>query len=47
MLEAANVASVPGGAFGAPGYVRFSYALAEERIAAGLASIAKAVEALR
>ena len=46
MLEAAHVASVPGGAFGAPGYVRFSYALSEERIAQGLASLAKAVAAL-
>ncbi len=47
MLEAARVASVPGGAFGAPGYVRFSYALAEERIAAGLAAIHEAVRELR
>jgi aspartate aminotransferase len=46
MLEAAHVASVPGGAFGAPGYVRFSYALSEERIAQGLTSLAKAVAAL-
>ncbi len=45
-LEAAHCATVPGGAFGAPGYVRFSYALAEERIAAGLASIARAVASL-
>lgn len=45
-LDAAHCATVPGGAFGAPGYVRFSYALAEERIAAGLASIASAVATL-
>lgn len=47
MLDAASVAAVPGGAFGAPGYIRFSYALAEERIAAGLASLARAAAALR
>ena len=47
MLDAASVAAVPGGAFGAPGYIRFSYALSEERIAAGLASIARAAGALR
>jgi aspartate aminotransferase len=45
-LEAAHCATVPGGAFGAPGYVRFSYALSEERIVAGLASIAQAVATL-
>ena len=45
-LDAAHCATVPGGAFGAPGYVRFSYALSEERIVAGLASIAQAVATL-
>jgi aspartate aminotransferase len=44
-LEQAHVATVPGGPFGAPGYVRFSYATSEERIALGLASIRKAIEA--
>jgi aspartate aminotransferase len=44
-LEKAHVASVPGGAFGAPGYVRFSYATSEERIRAGIGSIAKALAA--
>lgn len=44
MLDLAHVAAVPGGAFGAPGYVRFSYAASEERIAAGIAAIRKAVE---
>ena len=43
LLEAAHVASVPGGPFGAPGYVRFSYATNEDRIRAGLASIADAI----
>ena len=39
MLEKAHVAAVPGSGFGAPGYVRFSYAASEERIAAGCAAI--------
>ncbi len=44
LLEKAHVASVPGGAFGAPGHVRFSYATSEERIAAGIAAIGRAIE---
>jgi aspartate aminotransferase len=47
LLDEAHVAAVPGGAFGAPGYVRFSYATSEERIAGGIAAIKKAVEAAR
>jgi aspartate aminotransferase len=43
LLDRAHVAAVPGGAFGAPGYVRFSYAVSEDRIRSGLASIAAAV----
>lgn len=43
LLDEAHVAAVPGGAFGAPGYVRFSYATNEERIAAGVAAIKGAV----
>ncbi len=46
-LAAAHVATVPGGPFGAPGYLRFSYATNEERIEAGLASIRKAIDAHR
>jgi aspartate aminotransferase len=46
-LDEARVAAVPGGAFGAPGYVRFSYATSEERIRAGIAAITRAVEAAR
>jgi aspartate aminotransferase len=45
LLDQAHVAAVPGGPFGAPGYVRFSYAASEERIAAGIASMRRAVEA--
>lgn len=43
LLEAARVATVPGSGFGAKGYVRFSYAQSEARIAAGIAAIEAAV----
>ena len=36
LLEEAHVAAVPGEAFGAPGYLRFSYALADEDLAEGM-----------
>jgi aspartate aminotransferase len=39
LLEEAHVATVAGGAFSAPGYIRFSYATNEARIRDGLASI--------
>ncbi len=45
LLDEAHVAAVPGGAFGAPGYVRFSYATSEDRIKNGIASIKRAMEA--
>jgi aspartate aminotransferase len=44
LLDRAHVAAVPGAGFGAPGYVRFSYAASEERIAAGIAAIRRTVE---
>ena len=44
LLEKAHVAAVPGGAFGAPGYVRFSYATSEERIQNGIAAIKRAID---
>lgn len=47
LLDEAHVAAVPGGAFGAPGYVRFSYATSEERIQNGIASIKRAIEAAK
>ncbi len=47
LLEHAHVAAVPGGAFGAPGYVRFSYATSEERIEAGLESMRRAIAGAR
>ncbi|MEE9219258.1 MAG: pyridoxal phosphate-dependent aminotransferase [Acidobacteriota bacterium] len=36
LLDEARVATVPGEAFGAPGYLRLSYALAEESLGRGL-----------
>jgi aspartate aminotransferase len=47
MLEDARCAVVPGSAFGAPGYVRFSYATSQALIAEGLARIATAAADLR
>jgi aspartate aminotransferase len=40
VLEEAKVALVPGEGFGAPGYVRFSYALGDDDIAEGIGRIA-------
>ncbi|MGC1908668.1 MAG: pyridoxal phosphate-dependent aminotransferase [Candidatus Dormiibacterota bacterium] len=39
LLDEAKVAVVPGEAFGAPGYVRFSYALADDLLEEGMARI--------
>ncbi len=47
LLDEAHVAAVPGGAFGAPGYVRFSYATSEERIRAGIEAMRRAVDRAR
>jgi aspartate aminotransferase len=43
ILEEAEVAVVPGEAFGTPGYVRMSYALGDGDLAEGVARIAKLV----
>jgi aspartate aminotransferase len=43
VLEEANVAFVPGEAFGAPGYGRFSYALSDEDLERGINRIAELV----
>jgi aspartate aminotransferase len=43
ILEQAEVAVVPGEAFGTPGYVRMSYALGDDDLAEGVARIAKLV----
>lgn len=40
MLDEANVALVPGEGFGAPGYARISYALADDDLAEGIARLA-------
>jgi len=44
VLDQAKVAFVPGEAFGAPGYARFSFALGDEDIAEGLGRIATLLE---
>ena len=41
VLEEARVAFVPGEAFGAPGYARFSYALSDDDLVEGLSRVAK------
>jgi aspartate aminotransferase len=43
LLDEAKVALVPGEGFGAPGYARLSYALADEDLKRGLERIAKAL----
>ncbi|MDR3606088.1 MAG: pyridoxal phosphate-dependent aminotransferase [Oligoflexia bacterium] len=43
LLNDAHVALVPGEAFGAPGFARFSYAVAEEKLREGIARIARAL----
>ena len=45
LLEEAHVAAVPGEAFGAPGYLRFSYALADDQLAEGMRRMKAYVEA--
>ena len=47
LLEAAHVASVAGTPFGAPGYIRFSYACSEEEIEQGIAAIRSCVSAAK
>ncbi|MFM7509989.1 MAG: aminotransferase class I/II-fold pyridoxal phosphate-dependent enzyme, partial [Actinomycetota bacterium] len=44
VLERADVAFVPGEAFGAPGYGRFSYALGDADLEEGLARLQRLVE---
>jgi aspartate aminotransferase len=45
LLETAAVAIVPGEAFGAPGYARLSYALAEDELVEGLTRLAEVLGA--
>lgn len=46
LLDEHKVAAVPGSAFGAPGYVRLSFAISLEQIDKGLHRIAQAVKSL-
>ena len=41
LLEQAEVAAVPGEAFGSPGYLRFSYALGDEDLVEGISRLQK------
>lgn len=41
LLDEAHVAAVPGEAFGAPGYLRFSYAVADDQIEEGMRRFAE------
>ena len=41
ILDAAEVAVVPGEAFGAPGYLRLSYALGDDDLAEGVGRLQK------
>jgi aspartate/methionine/tyrosine aminotransferase len=43
VLEQAKVAFVPGEAFGAPGYARFSYAMSDDDMVTGVSRIAELV----
>lgn len=47
LLNTAHVALVPGSAFGAPNFIRFSYAASEAEITDALQRIAEAVEKLK
>ena len=46
LLDVHKVAAVPGSAFGAPGYVRLSFAIAAEQIEKGVARIAEMAQSL-
>ena len=47
LLDGARVAGVPGDPFGAPGFVRFSFACAMDVVREGLTRIGDALAALR
>ncbi len=46
LLEAHHVAMVPGEAFGAPGFLRLSYAVADEQLREGLKRLGEALKAI-
>jgi aspartate/methionine/tyrosine aminotransferase len=41
LLDKAEVAAVPGEAFGSPGYLRFSYALGDDDLVEGISRVQK------
>ncbi|MCX7991653.1 MAG: aminotransferase class I/II-fold pyridoxal phosphate-dependent enzyme, partial [Proteobacteria bacterium] len=47
LLEEAKIGIVPGEAFGAPGYVRFSFATSEENIIEGIRRLKEALGKLK
>lgn len=47
LLNEANVAVIPGSAFGAPGYLRISYATSMEKLVTSMKSISEALEKLQ
>jgi len=47
LLEEARIGIVPGEAFGAPGYVRFSFATSEENIVEGMKMLERALSKLK
>jgi aspartate aminotransferase len=47
LLTEHHVAVVPGEAFGAPGFIRFSYAVSEEKLREGIARIRKAYQSVQ
>ena len=47
ILEEAEVAAVPGEAFGPSGYLRFSYALGDDDIVEGIARVKKLLSEAR
>jgi aspartate aminotransferase len=47
LLEEAKIGAVPGEAFGAPGYIRFSFATSEENIIEGMHRLKDALEKLK
>jgi aspartate aminotransferase len=44
ILEAVSVVTVPGDGFGAPGYIRFSYATSSETIIKGIRRVKSALD---
>ncbi|HAA75030.1 TPA: aspartate aminotransferase, partial [Candidatus Latescibacteria bacterium] len=47
LLDEAKIAAVPGAGFGTPGYVRFSYTLADDRLEEAIRRVEDAIGKLR